>query len=189
MSFASFLPRADILQFLFGAEAGVCLALPHELLGIGAVYFGAFALTVGAVIAFIAAADGALVKLHTELGKCVDYKLHTVFNGAFGIRILDTQKKYAAGCMRKPFIGKSAVKVADMHKSRGAGCEPGDLCPFGKHACGVARLDIGGQCFYMRKQKLCKTVVVHNSSVKVSNNIILYPRAADLSIAMPLCFC
>ena len=141
-------------QLFFGAEAGVCLALRNQLLGVDMVDVRPLTLAVGAVDALIALHGGAFVKGNAVMLQGFDQHLHRTGNLPLGIGVLHPQEQYAAGLMGHPLGGQPLHQIAQMDKAGGGGSHPGDHSALRQLTGREALLHVLRGFVYVRKQKI-----------------------------------
>ena len=152
-------------KLLLRAEAGVRLALQHELLGEGVVDVRALPLPIGAVCPAVAALERALVEDQPEGTQAGADHFRPVGDLALGVGVLDAQKEYAARLVRQPFVGQRAVQITEMDKAGRAGRDARDLRALRQLTLGIEALVIVRVPLHVGKQQLCKPFKAHNLTI------------------------
>ena len=141
-------------QFLFRTEAGICLALRNQLLGVDMVDVCPLTLAVRTVNAIVALHGGAFVKGNAVMLQGFDQHLHRTGNFPLGIGVLHPKEQHAAGLVGHPLGGQPLHQIAQMDKTGGGGGHPGDHSAL-RQLTGREALLHGLRGFvYVRKQKI-----------------------------------
>ena len=127
--FVGLLDFADGVKVLGGAEIRIGGAIDDHLFDDGAVDVAAFGLLIGPIGAFVAVRRVALIGNDAELAKLLDEQVAASGNGAFGVRILQTEEIDAAGLFSQG-VGNEGREEASGVKKAGRGWgETSDLSP------------------------------------------------------------
>ena len=177
-----FLLCAHFGQIFFGAEAGIGIALLHQLPGIDMVNIRALTLTVGAVAAVVAVDGGAFVKGDAVVLQGADEHLHRPRNLTLGVGILYAQKQNAAGLMSHALGHQALHQIAQMDKARGGGGHARNDRALRCIAGRKAFLQLVGSHRYVRKKQICKSGCIHKQLPRFSIFVLLYPTQRRKSI-------
>ena len=142
-------------QLILRAEAGVSLALLHQLFGIHMVNGGTPALTVRAVAAVVTVNGGTFVKADVIVAQSVDEHLYGTGHFPFRVRILHPQEQHTAALVAQPLGDGALHQIAQMDKAGGGGSHTGDDCTLREISCGEACLQILRCVGHIGKQKIC----------------------------------
>ena len=120
----------------------------------------ALPLPVGAVAAVVPIDGGSLVKGEAEFLEHPDNGFHAAFHRPFEVGVLNAQIKDAAALMSQTLVGDGAEKVAQMHKTGGAGGHSGHFCPFRQLPDGIECLHFLRSGGHIGEEKFGKSQIV-----------------------------
>ena len=160
--FVCFLLLTHGCQFFLSGEAGICLSLGNQLLGIYMIDGSSLTLAVRTVSTVVTGVGSTLVKENVVMLQRVNQNFHSAGNFTLGVGIFYAQKQHTAALVGHTFRNHTLNQVAQMDKAGGRGGHTGNHSSFGN----ITQWETLLQCFrgvcYIGKQKISQCLIIHN---------------------------